>query len=48
MKKYILENVMKQARAAATKEMLGYKIQDPEFMKQYVRAKLKKKGIEEE
>ena len=48
MKKYILENVMKQARAAATKEMLGYKMQDPDFMTKYIRAKLKKKGIEEE
>lgn len=48
MKKYILENVMRQARAAATKEMLGYKMQDPEFMRSYFRAKLSKKGIEEE
>lgn len=47
IKKVVLEKGMQKARAAATKIMFGEKIQDPEFRAEYIRAKLKKKGIEE-
>jgi hypothetical protein len=47
IKKIILEKGMQKARAAATNILFGEKIQDPEFRAEYIRNKLKKKGIEE-
>jgi hypothetical protein len=47
LKKVILEKGMQKARAAATKILFSEKIQDPEFRADYIRNKLKKKGIEE-
>lgn len=47
LKKVILEKGMARARAAATKIMFAEKVQDPEFRAEYIRNKLKKKGIEE-
>jgi hypothetical protein len=48
LKKVILEKGMRRARTAATKVLFGEKMQDPEFRVQFIRAKLAKKGIEEE
>jgi hypothetical protein len=48
IKKVILEKGMRRARTAATNILFGEKMQDPEFRAEYVRLKLKKKGIEEE
>lgn len=48
VKKVILEKGLKNARSAATKILFSEKMQDPEFRQQYIRAKLAKKGIEEE
>jgi hypothetical protein len=48
LKKVILEKGLQKARAAASKTLFSEKIQDPEFRAEYIRAKLKKKGIEEE
>jgi hypothetical protein len=47
MKKLLLEKGLQKARSAATKILFSEKIQDPEFRAEYIRAKLKKKGIEE-
>jgi len=46
IKKVILERGLKRARSAATKELLGEKLQDPEFRTQFIRARLAKKGLE--
>lgn len=46
IKKVILEKGLKRARSAATKTLLGEKLQDPEFRTQFIRARLEKKGIE--
>jgi len=46
IKKVILERGLKRARSAATKTLLGEKLQDPEFRTQFIRARLAKKGIE--
>jgi hypothetical protein len=46
IKKVILEKGLKRARSAATKTLLGEKLQDPEFRTQFIRARLAKKGIE--
>lgn len=48
MKKLLLEKAMQKARKVATNLMFVEKRQDPEFMRQYIRAKLSKKGLEEE
>jgi len=48
MKKVLLEKGMQKARSAATKILFSEKIQDPEFRAEYIRAKLKKKGIEQD
>jgi hypothetical protein len=48
LKKVILEKGMRRARSAATKIMFSEKVKDPEFRAEYIRTKLKKKGIEEE
>lgn len=48
LKKVILEKGLKRARSAATKELLGEKLQDPEFRTQFIRARLEKKGLEME
>jgi hypothetical protein len=48
IKKVILEKGMRRARSAATNILFGEKMQDPEFRAEYIRLKLKKKGIEEE
>ena len=47
VKKIILERGMQKARSAATNILFGEKIQDPDFREQYIRNKLKKKGVEE-
>jgi len=47
VKKIILEKAMQKARKTATNVLFSEKIQDPEFRAEYIRAKLKKKGIEE-
>lgn len=47
MKKILLERGLQKARSAATKILFSEKIQDPEYRAEYIRAKLKKKGIEE-
>jgi hypothetical protein len=47
LKKIIFEKAIQRARSAATKTLFSEKIQDPVFREQYIRAKLKKKGIEE-
>lgn len=46
VKKVVLERGLKQARGAATRIMLGEKLQDPEFRDQFIRARLAKKGLE--
>jgi hypothetical protein len=48
LKKVVLEKGMQRARAAATKIMFGEMVADPEYRQQYIRNKLKKKGVEEE
>ena len=48
LKKVILERGLRSARSASTKILFGEKMQDPEFRIQFIRAKLAKKGIEEE
>lgn len=48
MKKVVLEKGMQKARSAATKVMFSEMIADPEYRQQYIRNKLKKKGVEEE
>lgn len=48
LKKVILEKGLRRARSAATKVMLGEKLQDPDFRTQFVRARLEKKGLEME
>lgn len=48
MKKLLLEKAMQRARKVATNLMFVEKRQDPEFMRQYIKAKLSKKGLEEE
>jgi hypothetical protein len=47
LKKVIFEKGIQRARSAATKTLFSEKIQDPEFRERYIRAKLKKKGVEE-
>jgi hypothetical protein len=47
MKNFILKQTMRQARAAATEAMFGYKMRDPEYRKMYLIQQLKKKGVEE-
>jgi hypothetical protein len=47
MKKILLEKALQRSRKIATNLMFAEKRQDPEFVQQYIRAKLKKKGIEE-
>jgi hypothetical protein len=47
MKRYILEQYMKKARSAATKEMFSYKLRDPEYRAQYIIEQRKKRGLEE-
>jgi nucleoid DNA-binding protein len=47
MKNFILKQTMRQARAAATDAMFGYKMRDPEYRKMYLIQQLKKKGVEE-
>jgi hypothetical protein len=47
LKKIIFEKAIQRARSAATKTLFSEKIQDPVFREQYIRAKLKKKGVEE-
>jgi hypothetical protein len=47
LKKIIFEKAIERARSAATKTLFSEKIQDPVFREQYIRAKLKKKGVEE-
>jgi hypothetical protein len=47
MKKVLLEKALQRSRKIATNIMFAEKRQDPEFVQQYIRAKLKKKGIEE-
>jgi len=46
IKKVILEKGLKRARSVATRELLGEKLQDPEFRNQFIRARLAKKGLE--
>jgi hypothetical protein len=46
VKKVVLERGLKTARSAATRIMLGEKLQDPEFRTQFIRARLAKKGLE--
>ena len=46
VKKVVLERGLKRARSAATRIMLGEKLQDPEFRTQFIRARLEKKGLE--
>jgi hypothetical protein len=45
-RKFVLEKRASDAREAATKMMLGKKLRDPEFYKEYVRVQKGKKGIE--
>lgn len=46
LKKVILERGLRNARKAATRVMLGEKLQDPDFRTQFIRARLEKKGLE--
>jgi hypothetical protein len=48
LKKVILERGLRSARKAATRVMLGEKLQDPDFRTQFIRARLEKKGVEME
>lgn len=48
LKKVILEKGLRRARSAATRVMLGEKLQDPDFRTQFIRARLEKKGLEME
>lgn len=45
-RKFVLEKRASDAREAATKMMLGRKLRDPEFYREYVRVQKGKKGIE--
>jgi hypothetical protein len=47
LKKVLLEKALERSRKVATNIMFAEKIQDPEFRERYIRAKLKKKGVEE-
>lgn len=48
LQKYVLEKKMKEGRVRAGKILQGELLQDPEFRAEFIRQKLKKKGIEEE
>jgi hypothetical protein len=48
MKRIMLEKAMQRARKIATNMMFMEKRTDPEFMNEYMKIKLSKKGLEEE
>lgn len=48
LKRVFLERGMRNARKVATNLMFAQKMQDPEYRTQYIRERLRKKGIEEE